>query len=131
MLAAGGCFLIFFLSTCAPAPLPEPLPNYRHFLEVSADRICKKMLQCFSGIYRTISPALKEQISADRCRKSALSNLDFKLSKHSPVMKQLSASCYNDLLAAPCNEFASQAYWNPSCLILRKHAEDAFSDEVP
>lgn len=104
---------------------PPPIEDYPHFLEVSTDLICERMLFCYQKIYRTLSPQLQRRISPKSCRRAALKDLKAKLAYHTPLMKILSAQCYRAVLDAPCGRIAAVAVWEPACLLLRRETENA------
>lgn len=116
------------LSQCGKKELP-PINDYPHFLEVSTERICDRMLYCYQKIYRTLSPQLQRRITPEGCRRAALKNLEVKLAYHTPLMKTLSAQCYEAILEAPCKTIAAVAVWNPSCLLLRRETENVLKNK--
>ncbi len=105
--------------------LPSPL-DYSAYITAAAEALCTKMIQCSEKLYRTISPDLQQQITVDKCREAALENLEEKLKKHTPAMKQYSVLCYTAVFDAPCNQFAAIAIWNPACAALKAESEKVY-----
>lgn len=72
--------------------------DYKIFIQGSAQVVCEKMIQCYSGLFFSISPELRSGINVENCKKTALQDLDFKLSRHTDAMKKLSVTCYQAIL---------------------------------
>ena len=120
--------IIVSSSFCAKEKELPPPENYKLFTEVSAELLCEKMLVCYEKLYRTVSPALRKELTVDSCKKTALKDLDKKLALHTPRMKFLSVSCYKAILKTPCNQFAAISVFDPTCSALRKESADAFAN---
>ncbi len=123
--------LLLAAAACKPKPkLPDPT-DYRAFIQGSAHVLCGKMVECYSGLYFSISPELRKQITVEACEAAALKDLERKLDRHTPTMKTLSVACYQAILDAPCKEIGNAFLWNPSCYALRSASEAAFKDVPP
>lgn len=107
--------------------LPDPNVSYEAFLRSSVTRICGRMLVCYRKIYRTASPAVIRSITQERCEEAALRDMDRLLTHQTATMKANSVPCYRAIVEAPCNKFAEVAYWNPSCMALRKESTRVYS----
>ncbi|HMW60076.1 MAG TPA: hypothetical protein PKE49_03600 [Leptospiraceae bacterium] len=120
--------ILALLTFCAKKEkLPDP-GDYRAFIQGSAHLLCGKMVECYSGLYFSISPELRRQITVEACEKAALRDLDRKLARHTQSMKNLSVICYQAILDSPCKEVGNAFFWNPSCFALRNESEKAFAD---
>ena len=108
-----------------------PTADYRTFIQGSAQVICEKMIECYSGLFFSISPELRSGINVDSCKKTALRDLDFKLSRHTDAMKKLSVTCYQAILDSPCKEVGTTFFWNPACFALRAESEKAYRGVAP
>ncbi len=107
--------------------LPDPSRSYEQFVRTGVKLVCSRMLRCYKKIYRTLPPDSIRRINQESCEESALENLSWKLSQHTPEMKRLSVECYISILDAPCPSFAAVAYWTPSCLQLRLRSAEAYA----
>lgn len=126
-LTALSTFLILaLLCACKPERKLPPTTDYRTFLEGSAQVMCEKMIECYSGLFFSISPELRKSITVEGCRAAALRDLDFKLSRHTDRMKQLSIVCYQAILDSQCKEVGTTYFWNPACFALRAESEKAY-----
>lgn len=115
---------IFSLSFCKrEEPRPDPAADYEAYIHWASGRICSRILDCFSNLYRTVSPDLQKEITVENCRTAALENLKSKLDLHTPSMKANSVKCYETLLEASCPDFGTLAYWDPSCMLLRRETD--------
>ncbi|MDH5656396.1 MAG: hypothetical protein OEZ34_10840 [Spirochaetia bacterium] len=118
--------LNFVSLQCGREELPPP-DNYKNFIEVSADLMCRKMMKCYEKLYRTVSQEARRKITSENCRKTVLVDLDSKLEKHTPKMKLLSVQCYQKILDTPCNKFAEISMFAPECMSLRIESIAAYN----
>jgi hypothetical protein len=122
---------IALLASCKEKRELPPAADYKVFIQGSAQVICEKMIECYSGLFFSISPELRSGINVESCKETALRDLDFKLSRHSDAMKKLSVTCYQAILDSPCKEVGTTFFWNPACFALRAESEKAYRGVAP
>lgn len=123
--------VLAFSAACKEKRELPPAADYRVFIEASTQLVCEKMIECYSGLFFSISPELRSGINVESCKKAALQNLDFKLSRHTDAMKSLSRACYQAILDSPCKEVGTTFFWNPACFALRAESEKAYRGVAP
>ena len=112
--------------SCKEKRTLPPAADYKTFLQGSAQVMCEKMIECYSGLFFSISPELRSGINVESCKEAALRDLDFKLARHTDSMKRLSSACYQAILDSPCKEVGTTFFWNPACFALRAESEKAY-----
>lgn len=103
-----------------------PQTDYGQFIRGSAQVMCEKMIECYSGLFFSISPELRAGINVESCKETALRDIDLKLARHTDSMKRLSVVCYQAILDSPCKEVGTTFFWNPACFALRAESEKAY-----
>jgi len=133
ILRVNGCILAVALGlaastlpSCKKKQVLPPPTDYGQFIRGSASVMCEKMIECYSGLFFSISPELRAGINVESCTETALKDIDLKVARHTDSMKRLSVVCYQAILDSPCKEVGTTFFWNPSCFALRAESEKAY-----
>lgn len=117
---------LFFLGCEREEPRPDPAADYEAYIGWASRKVCSRILSCFESLYRSVSPAMQKEITVDNCAATALEDIKLKIALHTPSMKSNSVKCYETLFEANCLDFGTLAYWDPSCMMLRRETDAVY-----
>lgn len=127
-----GCMLsIIVLPSCRRNIELPPIDDYKAFLAVSTEEMCKKMIYCYQPIYRAVSEEGKNTITQANCEKVAMKDIEFKITSNTPQMRVDAKSCYESILNTPCKQFAQVALFDPACMRLKAASKQVFKWTPP